>query len=296
MRAILLFIFLSVAVKAAPDGGSPSELKVRKLVADSITSDLSIIGSDGDTVLPLLRDIATGKINHIGGASVSQDNAQIVLMRLGDDQTIQQVVAQYQQYNSSYVVGHIPDMLEWSHQPAAISYLASDFYLDEDAAQSINLKENWEVVGVPARSIYSGVIALEIIKRDPDFSSEMKAWAREAYALRLKDPAKFRRLMQAWWNKNKDAFSQRNYTAVQPIDISSLTSSASAPSQSPPQEKPVSKPPEPVAQVAPPPQTPKPIAEMTPASDTGIPFWLYGVIAFSIAVIISAGYYLRGRK
>ena len=45
-----------------------------------------------------------------------------------------------------------------------------------------------------------------------------------------------------------------------------------------------------------PPQTPKPIAEVAPASDTGIPWWLYAIIVFSIAAIIGAGYYLSKRS
>lgn len=45
-----------------------------------------------------------------------------------------------------------------------------------------------------------------------------------------------------------------------------------------------------------PPQTPKPIAEVAPASETEIPWWLYAVIVFSIAVIIGAGYCLSNRN
>lgn len=295
MRVIFLFILFSVAVKAASDGTSPSELKVRRLVADSITSDLSIIGSDSNTVLPLLRDIATGKINHIGGASVSQDNAQIVLIRLGDDQTIQQVVAQYQQYDSRYSLAHIPDMFEWSNQPQIITYLASDFYLNEDATKSINQKEDpGFAVTAPVRSIYSAVISLEIIKRSPEFRPDMKAWAKDAYALRFKDPAKFRHLMQAWWQENKDAFRQKNYSAVQPLDINSFEAATAPtpPPPSPPEVKPVPKPPEPVAQVTP----PAPMPEVQAAPETRIAWWIYVTVVLSLGLIGSLWYFLKTKK
>lgn len=296
MKLIVFFSlsFSFVAIGTISGAETSIELKARTLIADSITSDLSIVGSDRAAVIALLDEVATGKIDHIGVASAAQDNAQIVLMRLGDDQTIQQVVAQYQQYNSSYVLSHIPDMLEWSKQPATITYLASDFYLNDDASQSINLKENWETVGVPARSIYSGVIALEIIKRAPEFSEEMKAWAKVAYALRLKDPSKFKRLMQAWWNENKNAFTQRNYSAVHPVDINSFEASAPASVQPLPQEiKPTTKPPEPAVQI---PIVPVPAPQVQPSMGLAIPAWIYGSIVLSLVIIVGLWYFLRPKK
>jgi hypothetical protein len=223
LRHLGLLVLLGLDVARGSEHFDRVDQKALDLMGLSIKSELSIVGADRSAVIARLREVATRKINHIGTASLSADNAQIVLMRLGDDQTIKQVIEEYRQYNSQYALAHVPDMLEWSHQPRAIPYLAQDFYLNDDPSAGVVQKPDVDFgTSAPARSIFSAIISLEIIKRAPEFAPSLKTWAKDAYQLRLKNPKAFRAMMKFWWDENKNAFLSKSCDAVQAINLKSF--------------------------------------------------------------------------
>lgn len=50
------------------------------------------------------------------------------------------------------------------------------------------------------------------------------------------------------------------------------------------------------SQIEPSAQMPKPIAEAAPANDTGIPWWIYAIVVFSLGLIGALWYFLRSPK
>lgn len=92
---------------------------------DFRNSDLSSArGADSQQVVELLRNIATGKVTHIGTASFVGVEARVALLRLGDDLTIQSTVDIYQEkFKTNGPDRGMESAMEWSKQPKIIPYL-----------------------------------------------------------------------------------------------------------------------------------------------------------------------------
>lgn len=198
---------------------------LRVLDTGQVKADLTLIPSDqkADVILRLrqVAAITQGVSMQIGNALVHKETADLLLLRLGDKFTMERMIRGYQTYDSPQAWVYDQEMFERSRQPLLIPYLAQDFYLNEDPKGGVTTNEPPDstdfVVSAPARSIFSGITAVRIIKEAPEFTKEMKAWAQQAYAVRLASPARFRGLMLAWWNVNKKAFERGEYGAVVPV-------------------------------------------------------------------------------
>jgi hypothetical protein len=202
-----------------------AEQVIRQLLAQgSVNCDLSVIPlAQKEAVIARLRETAAmkGGYSLLGTTVLDVMDADLLLLRIGDTFTIERMIREYRAYDSMASWDYVTRSFRYARQPRIIPHLAEDFYLEENPNQGITIDPppgSMEfAVGVPARSIFSGVIATRIIEKAPEFSPQMKAWATQAYALRMESPKRFRRMMRAWWEANKAAFARGDYKAVIPV-------------------------------------------------------------------------------
>lgn len=226
---LTIYILLGLLALALPGMTKPpltpaEETLLRVLATGQVKADLSLIPPEQkEAVVSRLREIAQQKEGtvEVGTASVHVMTADLLLLRLGDRFTMERMVQDYRAYNSMVSWSYVQTQFEDSRQPLLIPYLAEDFYLDEDPSKGITVRpppDSTEFgASVPSRSVFSGVTAVRIIEKAPEFSPEMKAWVTQAYALRRESSLRFRNLMRTFWEKNKDAFGRQDYQAVVPV-------------------------------------------------------------------------------
>jgi hypothetical protein len=238
IAALLMLLACSPSLQAATP--TPAEEVIRQLLAEgSVNCDLSVIPpAQKDAVIMRLRETARmrGGYSLLGTTVLDPMDADLLLLRIGDIFTIERMTQDYRAYDSMASWDYATRSFRYSRQPKIIPYLAEDFNAKEDPNKRITVKPRPDsgefAVGVPARSIFSGVIVTDIIKSSPLFSPQMKAWASQAFALRLESPERFRKLMGVWWEANKAAFERGNYQAVMPVaeqDAVPITPPASTP-------------------------------------------------------------------
>ena len=196
---------------------------VREATSKTYYDFSKISAQQREGVVIKLREIAKEKGSYVllGTAMISPMSADLQLLRLGDTFTIERMMMDYRAYDSMTSWGYVQTEFERSRQPKLIPYLAEDFYSKEDPNGGITVSPPPDssdfAVGVPPRSIFSGVTVTRIIEKSPAFSPQMKAWAYQAFSLRLESPERFRTLMRVWWDANRAAFERGDYQAVRPV-------------------------------------------------------------------------------
>ena len=290
IACFVLAIMIGVAISTAAELTKAEALICQVLATGIGSADLTLILPEHKQgVMQRLREIAAKKSGDImlGTVSVHTMAADLLLLRLGDDFTIERMMGDYRTYDSMASWSYVTKEFERSRQPKIIPYLAEDFYSQEDPNTGINVTPPPDsgdfAVSVPARSTFSGVIATRIIAKAPEFRPEMKAWAEQAYALRIQSADRFRNLLRAWWEVNKAAFARQDYQAVVPLteeEASKVASPAPAPKPEPP--TPQVPPPDPPARPEPIPQTPSTPAEY----QAPVWPWLVGTAALAIIALL----------
>lgn len=300
-RALLLFVtyavcpFSGYAAKLTPAEEIIVKVERSGRVSDDrrfvIPPDISLIPPEQtENVAKRLREIAAKRGGSVllGTVSIHTMEADLLLLRMGDNFTIERMIKDYRAYNSRTSWSYVIDSFEYSRQPKIIPYLAEDFYLAEDPNKGITTKPPRDslefAVSVPPRSIFSGVTVTRIIEKAPEFSPEMKAWAAQAYALRLKSPAHFRELMRVWWEANKTAFERGDYQAVIPVAEENPLQAATRSSI----PEPNTPAPLPSPKATP---SPAPLMAQTPAARSGDSAlawpWVVGIAALLVIVALA---------
>lgn len=259
------------------------------LAADGPRANLDAFSPDErPKILEVLRGIESGTITSVGGIAPYKSGARLALIALSDEPTIEKTINIYRQYKSRAAWVDIPQAFQTVSNPITIDYLAPDFYLEDDLKASYGYRNEWESIGAPPRSIWSSIVSVRIIEKSPKFSQAMKVWAKDVYELSSRDEALCRRVMRAWWTKNKDLFEQRRYMEVQPINLRDFEPEvASEPSPKPEQVPVVRKVPEPrKIEAASPTSAPMPVVRVLPVeSSSNWPLILCGaVIALMVGV------------
>jgi hypothetical protein len=203
----------------------PAEESIIKVLkVGSVSGDLSLIPFEQrDAVIARLRETAQLKKGYslLGTTLLDPMDADLLLLRLGDTFTIERMMKDYRKYDSMVSWGYVARSFRYARQPKLIPYLIEDVNVNEDPNKGITVKPPPNsgdfAVGVPARCIFSGVIVTDIIKSSPLFTVQMKAWASQAFAIRLESPERFQSLMRIWWEANKAAFAREDYQGVLPL-------------------------------------------------------------------------------
>lgn len=210
------------------------------LLDDPRESELHVVTPDiRDGVIMRLRRYAHGADSESGARSgLHRDSSSlVVLFRLGDMQTIEEVMKEYHEAPGEWE--YEPGMRKGggvrlydrtfadSAQPLLIPYLAREFFREDlntvavDDIEGVGDKTefNGAFELMPA-SVGSAFYAVGILKKSPFFSGAVHEWAEKAdWALRLhtgRDIVKYRQIMQQWWGDNAKHFEAKDYGAVQP--------------------------------------------------------------------------------
>ena len=196
------------------------------LVGDPKGSKLQVVTPEiREEVIMRLRRTAYG-FDSDTGAKMEHRNktALLVLLRLGDVPTIEDVMREYHETpgewewekNRSGVVGLLDGTFPDSAQPLLIPYLAREFFREDLHTADDEVMER---EGFPG-SVGSAFYAIGIMKKSPVFNAPVRKWAEKAdWALRLhtgRDIVKYREVMQQWWWDNAKHFEAKDYGAVQP--------------------------------------------------------------------------------
>lgn len=291
-QAICILLALLAAVpqgtaKAPLTSAEQTLLKV--LDTGEVKADLTLIPPEQkEAVVSRLREIAQQKEGsvEVGNALVHVSTADLLLLRLGDTFTMDRMMRDYRAYNSMSSWGYAQNMFEYSQQPLLIPYLAQDLYLEEDPSKGITVAPPPDsdefAVTVPPRSIFSGVTMVRIIEKSPAFSEAMKAWTKQAYALRRESASRFRSLMQAFWERNKEAFDRKDYGAVVPVAENQIVPAKPPAPRTPP---PSVATPSPMVAVAPP---STPFLEIAKPSQVvwRVPAWQWGGVAIATGLVL----------
>jgi len=180
---------------------------------------------DRDEVVRILQEIERGNISKIGRTIVDRRGAQIALIRVGDDETLRQVVDQFRNYDSRYAWDGLPKAMEYARQPKLIPYLSEDFFRDEDPTKILRSRPRLlnpqaadapteATIIVPPRSVYAGTIAMRIIMKSPSFTPELQEWADSMIDMRINDVDNFQKSLRGWWIANKEHFENEEYELV----------------------------------------------------------------------------------
>jgi hypothetical protein len=198
--------------------------------------------------------------------------------------TIDKVVSNFEKYDSPAAVAHVPDLLVGARQPLVIPALARSLFSHEAPNQAVAVEE--DVIG-PPRSIWAGVLVTRVIRRCPEFTPELKAWAAEMERFRAEEPERFRGAMQAWWKENAAAFERKDFAAVKPL-------SEPAPAPPPPADRTPIPEPAPAAPVpAAPPAPPVPVASAEASTSSIELFWT--VAAAAVALLAGLLFFWKRR-
>jgi len=174
--------------------------------SDTTHADLSWINSKNrEDVVQLARQYASN--GSLG--------AQILLLRLGDSQTIQQILARYRENYSRDGAQETVLIIQRAKQPLLIPPLAADLYI-KDNQKMRPPPSGSDVIFLLNLPTSSGDLILEQIIRSPEFSPELKDWAKKFKSTEFGDPKVFAQTLKLWWEQNKDKFRTRDYKSIPP--------------------------------------------------------------------------------
>lgn len=207
MRTAILWITCLVFACGA-HGLEPADMEItlQKLLKD-VTADLSSLNQQERLVIILkLKAVLSRSKDPIEAKS-----ARILLVNLGDRETIDDLIAKYKKHNPARPT-YVLAILRRCRQSALIPLLAEDLSLEEKA----QLESTGDDILDYRRSIQSAGIIRAILAYSPDFCPEVKGWA-VAFGYRITGgEEEFRAIIRQWWKENEEHFKKKDYAAVRP--------------------------------------------------------------------------------
>lgn len=229
MSLVILAFVIGAAVQPTITPLTPPEQAALRLLSDpriDMSPKEEVLRVE---VIEILREIAKGDRRRIRGYGFSIFDGQLVLLRLGDDETIQTIIDQYRQNYETSLTAQTSQLIESSAQPKLLPYLAEDFFLDEDVRREVVVMGAFDSIGFPVRSIFSGVLAGRIIAAAKGFTLEMKGWIQDLLQIRYRDRSAYRQTLRNWWRQNGDLVRQGRYGDVKPQPIAGISEEPSPP-------------------------------------------------------------------
>ena len=151
----------------------------------------------------------------------SYDKRQITeyLLKIGDEETLLEVVAIMSTTTNGMEVSRAGSMLVGFAGLAAIPYLAEFLYIEESAS-------NWRILNNefmrPPLSIDATRRIRSILMRSQLVSEETKQWADNTYQPGKDfDAEAYRQQMRDWWPENKKHFETKEYDKFRPLGAGS---------------------------------------------------------------------------
>jgi len=161
------------------------------------------------------------------------EGAKSALLRLGDEQTIAEVMADVRSGDRKKI-DEGWSALQYVNNPVLIPHLME--LLDLPEAATLILLDNPSVptdMGhfQPTRPFWASERIREMLWRCLEFSPETKQWAQNLWR-QTGDP--LRDVLRQWWEQNKEAFARKDYAAVKPLQAVATPTPPAAPKQTTP--------------------------------------------------------------
>jgi hypothetical protein len=207
-RLVALIFLLCGILEVA--SAAESELFTQLMSIKAQDADLSTVPPQAiDGLKKEFRDVAEQK------KPGDYIRARIYLLRFGDIATIDQLVREFEAYDSRTSWDMVPFYVERAKQPLLIGWLASSLYVQpqEGTAGLVDTSCSVKIL-IPPRRTFAASLILETIRESSEFSQELKIWAGEMRPRIYAEDGI--RAMISWWEANRDAFQKRRYDLVQP--------------------------------------------------------------------------------
>jgi hypothetical protein len=140
---------------------------------------------------------------------------RILLLRLGDEPTIQDTIERYRPYDTSDAKD-MAFIIARSPQPLLVPWLASDLYLPDDQFPPHATHSGFCTEVSFGRRWDSAVLIVEVLKDSSEFSPELRAWATIFQRQRFAGKEVFIEPLKRWWEQNADKFKNHDYESVKP--------------------------------------------------------------------------------
>ncbi|PAW77290.1 MAG: hypothetical protein B9S32_12370 [Verrucomicrobia bacterium Tous-C9LFEB] len=209
LRSFAIIFLLPVLTLSAES----TDTLVQKIIArDTANADLSVITDENrQKIVEIARNVVLRKVegNYVG--------AQILLLRLGDAQTIKELQTLFSEYKGKEAWQEVPFYVERARQPLLVEAFSSSLYspLDQGVKGIVGGVKTEVVTLVPPKPVMAGALIISTIRQSKEFSPELKAWAKEmAHNL---DEADFISKMRLWWEQNKERFVTLKFKEVEPL-------------------------------------------------------------------------------
>lgn len=212
--------------------------------------------------------------------------AEIQLLRLGDEQTIAEVI-QHIRSDDRKTIDDGWGAVAYVKNPALIPVLAELLYLPEEAKTIGGPGIDDRHIGVYTRPMRAVLEIKRLLEQCPEFSSELKHSVGIFWRISAGQEA-LRVGFRQWWEQNKEAFVRKDYAAVKPLQpVAVPLSSSVVTNRVPPTVPPINGTP-----------TPKPTSATPPvqSKSSTLPLvLLIGVVGLVLVVVIAVAM-LRRKK
>jgi len=200
---IIAICFVSASTVPASTTNVPQRID-RYLWNPSELKQFGITSGNRDQIITELRWHAASS-----AWDSHQSVAMVLLVRLGDIQTIQQLSSDFLTNSSSEDkwTGACR-ILKDSHDAAAIPALA----LALEASGQIDVAN--PTIPLSAKGLYAADAIFEIARRAPQFTDAFRAIAQ---TVTYENGRVATKAMQDWWQQNKEHFVKKDYSAVGPL-------------------------------------------------------------------------------
>ena len=213
MKAMILAgIVLLPTIALCQEDRDKIDRIVSYICGHRLTSDLGVVRPEiRNEVISRLRKRAERPNFNPNGAATTE---YIILIRLGDEETMNQIV---DTTRSRWLTGEgwaFQDLLADSVQPAVIPLIAQDFFRSDGDKISYGLDIDIAYTIRPF-SIEMSRVAFAIVEHSEAFTPEVREWAKENHwRLDHNPPPLTRDVIQKWWRENEARFVAGEYQAV----------------------------------------------------------------------------------
>jgi hypothetical protein len=212
LHSLLFLILATVGISATPS----DEVFEHLMAIKAQDADMSVIPEqDVPALKQQFRDIVDRKTH---GDYV---RARIYLLRMGDANTINELVSQFREYKDNRAWVDTLFFVERARQPLLISAFASELSSspDEGISGIVGTGDKEIPIIVPSKPNYAGALILKTIITSSEFSSDTQKWATELYSKQF--TSDFLKIMRVWWAQNKKFIETMKYGNVTPYVVES---------------------------------------------------------------------------
>ena len=206
MESLLFLLMIAAQPVSIPTADSIAD---ELIGSQTSTADLSVV-DDANRAEIIARARSVAKREKVG----NDIGANILLLRLGDIETMQRLMNDYHQSYGTDALERVPFLFARARQPLLIPLLASDLYLPAGKGLPPPIRPGQDVIVILTLQASSANLILENVIRSTEFDQKLRVWAKKFQRNRFGKQDEFVAQMKTWWEQNQKSFEAKNYAAV----------------------------------------------------------------------------------